>query len=232
MVRVVKKPRERRQEILAAAQALYGRQGYEQTSVQNIIDEIGIAKGTFYHYFDSKEALLVALIADVFDDVVADMERLLADEGLNAVQKFNRVFSGGVEIKMGYRPALEPLLGMYLADDGAMMREKLLQETVRRIGPLLAEIVRQGVDEGLFTARYPETCAAIVLQTSQNMGLALAPLFLAGPPGQADMAQMAAIIGGYEEAVTRVLGATPGSVKLVDVSLAERWHAGEQAAER
>ena len=51
MARVTKEYRERKNEILDAAQELFLTQGYEKISVDNIIKKIGIAKGTFYYYF-------------------------------------------------------------------------------------------------------------------------------------------------------------------------------------
>ena len=53
MVRTVKKPEERRQEIILAAAELFRSKGYEKTTMQNVMDAVGIAKGTIYHYFKS-----------------------------------------------------------------------------------------------------------------------------------------------------------------------------------
>ena len=61
MVRISKDYDVRKQEFLDAAQKLFYEQGYDQTSVNTIIDAVGVSKGTFYHYFKSKEDLLDAL---------------------------------------------------------------------------------------------------------------------------------------------------------------------------
>ena len=52
----------KRKEILDAAQRLVFTKGYEQMSVQDILDEIRISSGAFHHYFDSRRALLEALV--------------------------------------------------------------------------------------------------------------------------------------------------------------------------
>ena len=57
MSRIAKEHQQRKNEILDTAQRLFYSQGYENTSVANVIDAIGIAKGTFYHYFKSKAEL-------------------------------------------------------------------------------------------------------------------------------------------------------------------------------
>ena len=62
MARVVKKAEVRQDELLDVAQGMFLTQGYDNTSVQAIIDAVGIAKGTFYHHYPSKAAVLDALI--------------------------------------------------------------------------------------------------------------------------------------------------------------------------
>ena len=73
MTRIVKDAAVRRTEILDTAQYLCYSKGYERTSVQDIIDEIGIAKGTFYHYFRSKQDLLDALVDRIADQTVQNL---------------------------------------------------------------------------------------------------------------------------------------------------------------
>ena len=57
----MKKGDARREQILRTAEKLFYANGYEQTSVQDILDEIGISKGGFYHHFESKLDLLDAI---------------------------------------------------------------------------------------------------------------------------------------------------------------------------
>ena len=67
MPRIVKDPDVRRNEILDVAQKQFYQKGYEQTAIRDVIDEVGIAKGTFYYYFNSKLDLLDAMIERMFD---------------------------------------------------------------------------------------------------------------------------------------------------------------------
>ena len=66
MARIVKEEEyvEKRNEILAVAQRLVYTKGYEQMTIQDMLDELQISKGAFYHYFGSKQALLEALIEE------------------------------------------------------------------------------------------------------------------------------------------------------------------------
>lgn len=231
MARVVKQPEERRQEILDTAQALYAQQGYDATSVQAIVDAIGIAKGTFYHYFDSKEDVLEALLERLFDEIVAGMEVLVADEKLDALQKFNGVFHGTAAIKIGYQPVLKPLLGAFLRSESALIREKTQNETIRRIAPPLALIIGQGEREGVFDTSDPLVAAEITMHIGQKLGYALLPLFVNSTLTAEEQGRITAVLGAYEEAVARILGAAPGAINMVAPDIIDRWFAAQAEKE-
>ena len=61
-MRIVKEAEERRNEILDAAERLFSGKGYNHTTINHILDEVQIAKGTFYYYFKSKEEVMDAII--------------------------------------------------------------------------------------------------------------------------------------------------------------------------
>ena len=73
MARIVKEQAyaEKRNEILDVAQRLVYTKGYEQMTIQDILDDLQISKGAFYHYFDSKQALLEALIERMLQEDTA-----------------------------------------------------------------------------------------------------------------------------------------------------------------
>ena len=62
MTRTVKKPEERRADIVKAARYLFQTKEYSKTTMNDVIERLGIAKGTIYHYFSSKESLLEAVV--------------------------------------------------------------------------------------------------------------------------------------------------------------------------
>ncbi len=79
-----RRPEARRDELLDAAQRLFTRNGLAQTSVADIAAEAGVAKGSVYRYFDSKEALLSALKDRFFERMmgrVTDVVAALPDAG-------------------------------------------------------------------------------------------------------------------------------------------------------
>src|SRR5580698_5604991 len=62
---------ERRRQILAGAKKVFAARGYHETNISHICDDLGIARGTLYQYFDSKKAVFAAIVEDLLDRVRA-----------------------------------------------------------------------------------------------------------------------------------------------------------------
>src|SRR6476620_1573839 len=72
----------RDQEVLSAAARVFRARGYADSSVQHVADELGILKGSLYHYISSKEELLFRLLDGTHEDVSRILEEVEAQEGL------------------------------------------------------------------------------------------------------------------------------------------------------
>lgn len=158
MVRVVKKPEERRREIVSTSRNLFLKQGYESTTMQDVMTKLGIAKGTAYHYFKSKEELLEAVVEDMVIEYMALVEKALKECQGNALDKMRVLFSAGRTIP-GERETLDNL-----HEPGNMgMHVRLLAFTLSRLAPLYASVISQGCKEGHFRTEHPLECAEILL---------------------------------------------------------------------
>ncbi|MCI6004319.1 MAG: helix-turn-helix domain-containing protein [Blautia sp.] len=74
-MRIVKEATERRNEILDVAERLFCTQGYDNTSTNDILAEIGIARGTLYYHFRNKEDILDAMIDRILDEIIRKAEK-------------------------------------------------------------------------------------------------------------------------------------------------------------
>jgi len=162
MVRVVKKAAERRAEIVKAARHLFQTKGYDKTTIQDVMDHLGIAKGTIYHYFKSKEELLEAIIENIVDENIEQMQILMKDVKGNALEK-TRMLIGAGNMAANNNEILEHLhqpgnTGMHI---------RLLAATLVKQAPLYAELIRQGCDEGIFQTDTPLECAEFILSAIQ-----------------------------------------------------------------
>ncbi len=223
MTRIVKDPDVRRSEILDVAQKLVYLKGYEQTSIQDIITEIGIAKGTFYHYFSSKLDLLDAMIERMIEQTLQSLEPLVADDQLSALEKFERFFSDLADWKVQNRAFLLDILDIWYKDENAILRDKVNATSVEETVPLLAQIIEQGMAEGTFAAEYPADIAVIVLQIGQSLSDTLAKIILNEAHNDDTLAIIERKTMVYHHAIERTLNAPAGSIKLLNLDQIKPW---------
>ena len=223
MARIVKNPDVRRGEILDVAQRLFYLKGYEQTSVQDIIDAIAIAKGTFYHYFSSKLDLLDALVERMLSQTVQAVEPIVSDDQLNAIEKFTRFFTYIESWKIENKTFFLEVLKAWHNDENAVFRQKMGVETTKTVAPVLAKIIQQGVAEGVFVTDYPDDLAEIILKIGQPLSETAAKLLLTIEPDDHTLEIITRKVNVYERAIERVLGAPPNSLQLVDLNVIRLW---------
>lgn len=162
-MRIVKDPDVRKKEIVDTAERLFSKRGYEETSVEEIIKKIGIAKGTFYYYFKSKEDLLDALMDKVVSEVDSRTDMVMEKKGLSAVERMGSLFLVINRIGVGR----DRLFEFIHEDRNAHIHMKIEKRVYPILTPKLTRIIEQGVDEGVFDTDYPEIAAFSMLGISE-----------------------------------------------------------------
>ena len=225
MVRTVKKQEHamRRNEILDVAQRLVYTKGYQQMTIQDILDDLQISKGAFYHYFGSKGALLEALIERMLEEVEQVLNPIVQEPNLPAIEKLRRYFATAGRWKTAQKPFLLALLRVWYTDDNAIVRQKQQAMGIKRVAPLLTAIIRQGVEEGAFTTAYPDQAGVVILALFQSLGDTWAELLLADEPKHDAWQHIERTVAAYTDALERVLGAPTGSLQLIDAETLKEW---------
>ncbi|HEY5669020.1 MAG TPA: TetR/AcrR family transcriptional regulator [Anaerolineales bacterium] len=226
MARIVKEEEyiARRNQILDAAQRLVYTKGYEQMTIQDILDDLQISKGAFYHYFDSKGEVLETLVERmVVDEVIPLLTNIVEDPDLPALDKLNRFFSTSVRWKTAKKTFMLALLRVWLADQNAIVRQKLFAMSIKQVTPLLTKIIHQGIQEGVLTTSYPDQVAEVVYSLLQRLGDTFGGLLLSYNPEQGDLRQLEITVAAYTHALERVLGAPSASIVLVDDATLKEW---------
>lgn len=216
MPRVLKEYDERKSEFLDAAQQLFYTRGYEQTSVNAILEKVGVAKGTFYHYFKSKEALLDSLIERMTDQIIVLIEEVVEHADLDAITKLNQVFETSASWKAAHKDLILTLIRSIYNDDNILLRRKMFRRSTSRASPLVAKVIRQGLAEGVFNTRYPAEVSEMIFMQSNNLGDKIAELMLSLEEHPENRESIFQILEVYEDAVERFLGAPQGSIHLAD----------------
>ena len=178
--RVIKPPDERRSEILEAATKLFQDRGFESTTVQAVAAEAGVAAGTVYLYFPSKEAILAALQEDfetgLVDRVAEISEAVLAEEAKSGQdvtyeEVVSRLIDGLVDFSLGHRDMAEVVARekgrLAITADSPLLRGALME--------LLTRIIREGVRLGHIEATDPEMSAYLLhVASTTAIGQAIA----------------------------------------------------------
>ncbi len=223
MPRIIKSSEVRRSEILEAAQRLVFTRGYEDMTVQDILDTLHISKGAFYHYFNSKQALLEALIDRMIDEISQVLAPVVQDPQLRAPDKLHRYFDAGARWKAANKSLMLGFLRIWSADENAIVREKQRTTTIKRIAPMISEIVQQGIREGTFSSSFPDQASEMVLSLMQSLGDAIVAVFLSPASAERQLERITELGAAYTDAMERVLGAPAGSLHLVDSDMLKSW---------
>jgi AcrR family transcriptional regulator len=163
MARVVKRPEERRHEFIHAADELFREKGYFGTSIDDIIQSMGVAKGLFYYYFDSKEDLMKVMVLHLWEDAEKDLLNIVEAEELTAIQKFFLFSAARREQKRDRTFFLE----IFEKDKNSPLFQMIREIGTQRVAPMLSKIIKQGVDEGVFDTEYPDEAAEFLLRGSE-----------------------------------------------------------------
>ena len=225
MVRIVKEEQyaARRDEILTAAQRLVETKGYRQMTIQDILEDLQISKGAFYHYFRSKHALLDAIIERMQGEVEQLATPIVQDPHLPALEKLQRLFTMLARWKTAQKEFFLALLNVWYMEDNALVRQKTFTTSVEKVAPMLTEIIHQGIREGALKTSYPDQAGEIVLYILQGVNETFARLLLSAEPSRDNLKGLEKTVAAYSDALERVLGAVPGSIHLVDVHTLQEW---------
>ncbi|GAI82472.1 unnamed protein product [marine sediment metagenome] len=214
MAREIKRPEIRKNEIIDAAQKFFFQKGYEQTSIQDIIDALGIAKGTFYHYFFSKIDLLDQLIDRTTSEICSSLKPIL-NMDMNAIEKFNKFFQALTVVSMQNIDVFLVTFKVMFRDENTIIRVKMYRRMVDKNTPLFSSIIEQGIKEGVFNNPYPNDAAELLMQIGANLDETIGRLILHENETLKHLAKiMVQKIKLYLDAMERILGAPKDSLRV------------------
>lgn len=159
----MKKGEQRKQELLKIAYKMFIEKGYDNTSVDEIIAEAGIAKGTYYYYFPSKEDTLEAVIDMMINEEVANAKGVVASQ-MPIPQKVAAVI-------YSLRPGQEEqnIAQVVESNENIILHEKLNKRLIEEAVPLLSEVVREGNRAGVFECEQIEERVKMILIISSRL---------------------------------------------------------------
>ena len=159
----MKKGERRKQDLLNIAYRMFIEKGYENTSVDDIIIEPGIAKGTYYYYFESEEATLEAVI----EMMIEKAENIAKAALMNPVPIPQKLAS----VVYAFQPNKDEIVITDVLErkENIVMHDKIGKKIVEVAVPILSDIVREGIAQGIFACTNVEERVKMLLIMSQNM---------------------------------------------------------------
>ena len=211
----MKKGDARRSELLAAAERLFYTRGYEQTSVQDILDEIGFSKGGFYHHFDSKLSVLEAICDMRAQESCERAKQVVGEEG-SAVDKLNALLNSSALWQSENSSFVSLLIQVAYRQDSALMRERMKSCQLKSLQETMEAVLAEGVRSGEFFVTDLQATASLLLRLYMQFTDEVAFLLAQQDQPEQILEEIVRRMTVYRQAIERTLIAPFGSIVLFE----------------
>lgn len=159
-MRVVKDANERKNEILDVAERLFAAKGFDNTSTNEILNEIGIARGTLYYHFKSKEEILDAMIERMNSRMVEKAAEIAAKKEIPALERLTMMM---LSLNIREDSFNKQILEQVHKPQNALMHRKMQKCMLSGITPLITSIIEECIEQGICSTQYPKEVAEMTL---------------------------------------------------------------------
>ncbi len=150
----------KKDQILDTSLQLFMKKGFDATSISDILSQLDIARGTLYYHFESKEAIMDAIIERLLNQVLEKIEKLMTNDSLSQAEKFMGFFAS---INLTQLTGDEEIVDYFNQPQNALFHEKSNRLLIKKLSPVLAQIISEGMESGLFDTPYPAETAELIL---------------------------------------------------------------------
>lgn len=164
-MRITKDYDERKNEILDASERLFHTKGYEECTVNDIIKEVSIAKGTFYYYFKSKKEVMDLIVMRYIDIVISRVNEIIKKEDISSEEKLMLAF---MSMRINNHVESYILDEMHKVEN-ALLHQKTLNQMITDMAPILAKIIEEGIEKKAWSCRHPLQYMQIFLASSLTL---------------------------------------------------------------
>jgi AcrR family transcriptional regulator len=147
-VRITKDPDVRREELLDIALDLCRSQGFDALRVEQVVQRAGVAKGTFYHYFASKDAVLEALVQRFGEGLFAQLSAAAGGADRPAVERLQAAMHAAQSFKTAQGDV--PLAALLQREENLAMRHRIYRAWLADARRVLQPLISDGVADGSF----------------------------------------------------------------------------------
>ena len=163
-MRLVKEAEERKNEILDAAEKLFGAKGFDHTSTNDILNEIGIARGTLYYHFKSKEDILDAMIERITRQLIAKATDIVQKKEIPVLQRLTMTI---MALNVNNELGLEVMQQVHKPQN-ALMHQKMQETLLSGVNPLITGLIEEGIQQDIFRTDYPAEAVEMTMLYSST----------------------------------------------------------------
>ncbi len=151
----------RRQELLAAAVVVFSAKGVTAASVDDIVRAAGVAKGTFYLYFATKDDAVNAVASTMVEGVAERVQAVATDTTRSPVERL-LAFGAGIS-EVGDESYERELIEVFHRPENRLLHDRIGERALARLAPVVAAIIADGIEAGQFRQQDPHRAAAYVM---------------------------------------------------------------------
>lgn len=206
----------RKKELLDAALELFYENGYDMTSINDIIQKVGVTKGAFYYHFKSKDEILDTIALQQAQEMLEVFIKAADGNDKNSLDKINRIISGMQQYRAETRGKRLKIFEVMDKSENLKLKQKVFENYMRLSKPVVTKIIEQGVEEGVFKTAFSDELAEFYIHFSITINGTFNKLAatLGEKPENIEMIKKKATF--YEEIFAKILGVKEGSVKLAE----------------
>jgi len=145
-------------EILLTAVRLFREKGWENVNIEDVVKEVGVTRGAFYHYFKSREELVIAAVDQMFYDD-NPFTAVSKETNLNALEKLRFVFKRNLKMNANN---LEMINEMRKAIENPVIFKSEFYSQINTVAPYIEKLLIEGNQDGSMSVKYPKQTAEII----------------------------------------------------------------------
>ena len=163
-MRIGKSAEKRKSEILDVAEQLFAEKGFDNASTNDIINRIGIAGGTLYHHFKSKEEILDAIVERMTREKILQAEKIIENKNIPILERLTLSY---LSLNVDSKAGAEVLEQMHKPQN-ALLHQKMQESVISGIVPLMEKLITEGNESGIFDTKYPANAAEMIITYSNT----------------------------------------------------------------
>lgn len=154
-------PKQAIENITTISAKLFAEKGYDKTSMQDIVDAVGMSKGGIFYHFDSKEEIFNAVMERQFEQIIETINQWFDEmHGLTAKEKLRGLIKRNL---MDEKIIKEASNMVSSAIESPQIILAFTQNNVKKLAPIIADVIQEGIEDRSISTAFPNECAEILL---------------------------------------------------------------------